>query len=98
MYGIGSKVCHNVAGRIGLPVRTVWNGREPYHGPMRLLAVIEAPRGRIRAIINRQPLLEQLFWRGWVTLVALESQAGAFYQYDGLHGWTLIRRTVARSA
>ena len=57
---------------------------------MRVLAVIEAPRERIRAIINRQPLLEQLFDRGWMTLVALESQDGAFYQYDGLNGWTLI--------
>jgi uncharacterized protein YbcC (UPF0753/DUF2309 family) len=44
-----------------------------------LLAVIEAARDRIRAIINRQPLLEQLFDRGWVTLVALEPQDGTFY-------------------
>lgn len=103
VYGSGSKVYHNVAGRIGvmtgvwsdlrigLPAQTVWNGREPYHEPMRLLAVIEAPRERIRAIINRQPVLEQLFDRGWVTLVALEPQDGAFYQYDGLNGWTWIQ-------
>ncbi|MDP3599115.1 MAG: DUF2309 domain-containing protein [Nitrospirota bacterium] len=103
VYGSGSKVYHNVAGRIGvmtgvwsdlrigLPAQTVWNGREPYHEPMRLLAVIEAPRDRIRAIINRQPLLEQLFDRGWVTLVALEPQDGAFYQYDGLNEWTWIQ-------
>ena len=103
VYGAGSKVYHNVAGRIGvmtgvwsdlrigLPAQTVWNGREPYHQPMRLLAVIESPRERIRAIINRQPLLEQLFDRGWVTLVALEPQDGAFYQYGGLNGWTLIQ-------
>jgi uncharacterized protein YbcC (UPF0753/DUF2309 family) len=74
--GSGSKVYHNVAGRIGVmtgvwsdlhirrPAQTVWNGREPYHEPLRLPAVIEAPRDRIRAIINRQPLLEQLFDRG----------------------------------
>lgn len=102
VYGSGSKVYHNVAGRIGvmtgvwsdlrigLPAQTVWNGREPYHEPMRLLVVIEAPRDRIRAIINRQPLLEQLFDRGWLTLVALEPQDGAFYQYDGMNGWTLL--------
>lgn len=103
VYGSGSKVYHNVAGRIGvmtgvwsdlrigLPAQTVWNGREPYHEPMRLLAVIKAPRERIRAIINRQPLLEQLFDRGWMTLMALEPQDGVFYQCDGLNGWTWIQ-------
>ncbi len=59
--------------------------------PMRLLAVIESPRERIRAIINRQRLLEQILDRGWVTLVALEPQDGAFYQYNCLNGWTLIQ-------
>ena len=44
--------------RIGLPAQMVWNGCEPYHEPMRVLAVIEAPSARIHAIINRQPLLE----------------------------------------
>lgn len=103
MYASGSKVYHNVGGRIGvmtgvwsdlrigLPAQTVWNGREPYHEPMRLLTVIEAPSDRIRAIINRQPLLEQLFDRERVTLVALEPQDGAFYQYDGLNEWTWIQ-------
>jgi len=103
VYGSGSKIYHNVAGRIGvmtgvwsdlrigLPAQTVWNGREPYHEPMRLLAVIEAPRDRIRAIINRQPLLEQLFDHGWMTLVALEPRDGTFYQYHGLNEWTRIQ-------
>ena len=102
VYGSASKIYHNVVGRIGvmtgvwsdlrigLPAQTVWNGNEPYHEPMRLLAVIEAPKDRIRTIINRQPLLEQLFDRGWVTLVALEPQDGAFYQYDGMNEWTLL--------
>ncbi len=103
VYGSGSKVYHNVVGRIGvmtgvwsdlrlgLPAQTVWNGSVPYHEPMRLLALIEAPRERIQGIIDRQPLLEQLFDGGWVTLVALEPQDGAFYQYDGLNGWTWLQ-------
>ena len=103
VYGSGSKVYHNVVGRIGvmtgvwsdlrlgLPAQTVWNGSVPYHEPMRLLALIEAPRERIQGIIDRQPLLEQLFDGGWVTLVALEPQDGAFYQYDGLNGLTWLQ-------
>lgn len=102
VYGSGSKIYHNVTGRIGvmtgiwsdlrigLPAQTVWNGRDPYHEPMRLLAVIEAPRDRIRAIIDRQPLLEQLFGLQWVSLVALDPQDGAFYAYNGMKQWTWI--------
>lgn len=102
IYGSGSKIYHNVAGRIGvmtgvwsdlrigLPAQTVWNGGEPYHEPMRLLAVIEAPKDRIRAIIDRQPLLEQLFDREWVSLVALDPQDGAFYRYN-LNEWNRLQ-------
>ncbi len=56
VYGSGSKIYHNVVGRIGimsgpwsdlrlgLARQTVMNGDVPYHEPMRLLTVIEAPR------------------------------------------------------
>ncbi|HEX2056503.1 MAG TPA: DUF2309 domain-containing protein [Nitrospiraceae bacterium] len=99
VYGSGSKVYHNVVGRIGvmtgvwsdlrigLPAQTVLNGPVPYHEPMRLLAVIEAPRTRIQAIIERHPLLSQLFNLGWVTLVALDPQDNQFYRYDRNTQW-----------
>jgi uncharacterized protein len=99
VYGSGSKVYHNVVGRIGvmtgawsdlrigLPAQTVFNGRTPYHDPMRLLTVIEAPRDRIGAIINRHLLLQQLFHQKWVGLVALDPRDGMFYHYDGIAGW-----------
>ncbi|HJR75388.1 MAG TPA: DUF2309 domain-containing protein [Nitrospiraceae bacterium] len=99
VYGSGSKVYHNVVGRvgvmtgvwsdlrIGLPAQTVFNGPVPYHEPMRLLAVIEAPPKRIQSIINRHPLLEQLFNLEWVTLLALDPQDKQFYRYDGSTEW-----------
>jgi uncharacterized protein YbcC (UPF0753/DUF2309 family) len=99
VYGSGSKVYHNVVGRIGvmtgvwsdlrlgLPAQTVLNGRAPYHEPMRLLTVIEAPRERIQTIIGRHSLLQQLFHQRWVTLVALDPRDGLFYHYDGIAGW-----------
>jgi uncharacterized protein YbcC (UPF0753/DUF2309 family) len=99
VYGSGSKVYHNVVGRVGvmtgvwsdlrlgLPAQTVFNGSVPYHEPMRLLAVIEAPRERIEGIIDRHPLLDQLFNLGWVTLLALDPQDKQFYRYDRGTGW-----------
>ena len=59
VYGSGSKIYHNVVGRLGimsgpwsdlrlgLARQTVMNGHMPYHEPMRLLTIIEAPRERI---------------------------------------------------
>ena len=56
VYGSGSKIYHNVVGRLGimsgpwsdlrlgLARQTVMNGEMPYHEPMRLLTIIEAPR------------------------------------------------------
>lgn len=99
VYGSGSKVYHNVVGRIGvmtgagsdlrigLPAQTVLRGRVPYHEPMRLLAVIDAPRDRVLTIIARHPLLEQLFHQRWVSLVVREPENGLYYYYDPATGW-----------
>jgi uncharacterized protein len=99
VYGSGSKVYHNVAGRIGvmtgassdlrigLPAQTVLNGPVPYHEPMRLLAVIEAPPERIQGVIERHPHLSQLFNLGWVTLVALDPGNKRCYRYHRKAGW-----------
>ena len=100
VYGSGSKVYHNVVGRIGvmtgvwsdlrigLPAQTVLNGPFPYHEPMRLLAVIEAPRERIARVINKHPMLGQLINLGWITLVSLDPTDCRCYRYDRVQGWT----------
>ena len=56
VYGSGSKIYHNVVGRLGimsgpqsdlrtgLAWQTVMNGQRPYHEAMRLFTLIEAPR------------------------------------------------------
>ncbi len=106
IYGSGSKVYHNVTGRIGvmtgaqsdlrmgLPVQTVMNGARPYHEAMRLTAIIEAPRDRISAIINRQPLLEGLFHNRWLNLIAREPADSRYYRYDGARGWAVITTEI----
>ncbi|HMV55580.1 MAG TPA: DUF2309 domain-containing protein [Nitrospira sp.] len=95
VFGSGSKIYHNVTGgigvmtgsqsdlRMGLPTQTVMCGEAPYHEPMRLTAIIEAPRERLSAIIERQPLLEKLFNNRWLLLIACEPAEAKYYRYDG---------------
>jgi uncharacterized protein YbcC (UPF0753/DUF2309 family) len=99
VYGSGSKVYHNIVGRVGvmsgassdlrlgLPAQTVLDGPRPYHEPMRLLAVIEAPRERVEAVIATHPILERLFHNEWVSLVVCEPNEATFYHYDIMQGW-----------
>ena len=101
-YGSGSKVYHNVTGRIGvmtgnqsdlrmgLPVQSLMDGSTPYHDPLRLTAIIEAPRSRVAAIIARQPLLETLFHNHWLRLIVLEPETRSYCRYDGTGGWDAI--------
>ena len=102
VYGSGSKIYHNVTGRIGvmtggqsdlrmgLPVQTVMNGARLYHEPLRLTAIIEAPRDRITAIIDRQPLLERLFNNRWLNLIAYEPMERRYYRYENVRGWAVV--------
>lgn len=102
VYGSGSKVYHNVTGRIGvmtgnqsdlrmgLPVQSLFDGARPYHEPLRLTAIIEAPRARIATIIDRQPLLQQLFNNHWIRLLLLEPDERTLHRYEAGKGWTTV--------
>ncbi|MGE0474318.1 MAG: DUF2309 domain-containing protein [Nitrospirales bacterium] len=102
VYGAGSKVYHNVVGRIGvmygsqsdlrigLPVQTVYDGLKPYHEPMRLFAIIEAPLERISSIIARQNLLQKLIGNQWINLVALDPVTMEFFLYHSSDDWRII--------
>ncbi|MDR4461706.1 MAG: DUF2309 domain-containing protein [Nitrospirales bacterium] len=102
VYGAGSKVYHNVVGRIGvmsgsqsdlrigLPLQTVYDGPKPYHEPMRLFAIIEAPLERISLIISRHDLLQKLIGNQWVNLVALDPVTMEFFLYQSAEEWRII--------
>ena len=102
VYGSGSKIYHNVVGRfgimsgpwsdlrLGLALQTVMNGDVPYHEPMRLLSVIEAPRERIVKLIARHEVLKQFYHNEWVHLVALEPEDGVFYRYRPTGEWIKV--------
>ena len=59
--------------RLGLPRQSVRFGDTLIHEPQRLLAVIQAPLSRIDDVIERNPLLRQLFDNDWVAIAAREN-------------------------
>ena len=102
VYGSGSKVYHNVVGRIGimsgpwsdlrlgLARQTVMNGDVPYHEPMRLLTIVEAPRERIERLIPRHEVLQHFYHNEWVHLVALDPEDGIWYRYRPDRKWSPV--------
>lgn len=102
VYGSGSKVYHNVVGRLGimsgpwsdlrlgLARQTVMNGDMPYHEPMRLLTIIEAPRDRIEKLITRHEVLRHYYHNEWVHLVAIDPEDQVWYRYRTNGEWRHI--------
>ena len=100
VYGSGSKIYHNVVGRLGimsgpwsdlrlgLARQTVMNGDVPYHEPMRLLTIIEAPRERIEKLIARHEVLQHYYHNEWVHLVALDPENKVLYRYHPSGAWS----------
>ncbi len=105
VYGSGSKIYHNVVGRfgimsgpwsdlrLGLAKQTVMNGEVPYHEPMRLLTIIEAPRDRIEKLIARHEVLQHYYHNEWVHLVALDPTDQVWYRYRPDATWSPIENT-----
>ena len=87
-YGSGSKVYHNVAGRFavmtgnqsdlrtGLPAQTVQKDGEPYHEPLRLIALVEAPLEFAQRTVGSIAKVKALINGGWVRLVVLDPEDG----------------------
>ena len=102
VYGSGSKIYHNVVGRfgimsgpwsdlrLGLARQTVMNGEMPYHEPMRLLTVIEAPRTGIEKLIARHDVLQHYYLNEWVHLIVLDPSDGGWYRYRPNGEWACI--------
>ena len=95
-YGSGSKAYHNVAARLGvitgnlsdlrtgLPSQTVLYDGLPYHDPVRLLTVIEAPFEHARGAIDGVSGVKSLVTNGWVLVVILDPETGHLHRFvDG---------------
>ena len=109
-YGSGSKIYHNVVGRFGimsgaqsdlrtgLAWQTVMNGKRPYHEPMRLVTLVEAPRERIDKIIGNQRHLKRLYDNQWLYLIAIEPEEQLPYRYVPREGWQPVKSNCSSLA
>ncbi len=85
-YGSGSKAYHNVAGRFavmtgnqsdirtGLPLQTLYGDGQPYHEPLRLIALVEAPAPFLLDVVGRLPKVKQLVMGGWLRVIVLDPE------------------------
>ncbi|WP_278188623.1 putative inorganic carbon transporter subunit DabA [Micromonospora sp. R77] len=92
-FGAGTKTVHTVLGdgigvlsgaggdlRTGLPRQSVSDGRQLVHEPLRLLALVRAPRPLVDAVLARNPALRDLVGGGWLHLVVVEPTDGGWWQ------------------
>jgi hypothetical protein len=97
-FGSGSKVYHNIVGRFGvvtgnlsdlrtgLPAQTMLRGDRPYHRPMRLITVIEAPLKLVQDLLAKLYKPRELVENGWIRLVVLDPEASQALVYEPAAG------------
>ncbi|WP_343709301.1 DUF2309 domain-containing protein [Mycobacterium sp.] len=105
VFGAGTKTIHNVVGtagviagynsdlKLGLPWQSIADGARLMHEPMRLLAVVQAPLERIDMIIDRNPILQQLFGNDWVALTARNDSVAPWHRWTHA-GWQPNTQTL----
>ncbi|MHA7871425.1 MAG: putative inorganic carbon transporter subunit DabA, partial [Hyphococcus sp.] len=101
-FGSGDKTLHNVVGglgvlegnagdlRSGLPLQSVHDGARPFHEPLRLCAMIEAPIEAINRVLEKHENVRALFDNHWLRLVAIEDDGSTFKRYDGDLQWSTL--------
>jgi uncharacterized protein YbcC (UPF0753/DUF2309 family) len=101
VLGAGDKALHNVVAgvgvlqgaggdlRLGLPRQACFAGARPYHEPLRLLAVVQAPPERIAGLVARNAILRHFFDGGWVALAARAEPGAAWLRWrpEGWEDW-----------
>lgn len=93
-YGSGSKVNQNVAGRFGvmtgnisdlrtgLPAQTVLKDGKPYHEPIRLITVIEAPFEHARKAVEGVVSVKQLVINAWIRLLVIDPETHIVHLFE----------------
>jgi uncharacterized protein YbcC (UPF0753/DUF2309 family) len=100
VFGSGNKLLHNVTGqfgilegnggdlRFGLPWQSVSDGQALQHLPQRLTVLIQAPRSRVRAVMDKHESVNQLIRNHWVQLVVVEEEG--WYRWDSNQSWAKL--------
>ena len=99
-YGSGSKITHNVAGKIGimqgngsdlmhgLPLQSLYRtDTQAYHEPVRLTTVVYAPRTLVQEIVLRSDVLKKLFCNEWVMLFCIDPEDENIYVLNPGLSW-----------
>lgn len=93
-FGSGSKVIHNVAGRFGvmtgnlsdlrtgLPSQTVLKDGRPFHEPLRLITVIQAPFAHAKKAIDNVVSVRTLVQNAWIRLLIVDPESGEVSLFD----------------
>jgi len=93
-FGSSSKAYHNVAGRFGvmtgnfsdlrtgLPSQTVLENGMPYHQPIRLITLIEAPFEHAQKAIDAVVSVKNLVQNGWIRLMVIDPCTNLLHIYE----------------
>ncbi|RPG32797.1 MAG: DUF2309 domain-containing protein [Muricauda sp. TMED12] len=101
-FGGGTKVTHNITGKFGvvqgnsgdlktgLPWESLYTFKdEPYHPPLRLSVVIQAPLNQVKSILAKNGNIKALADNGWIYLIIMDPlEGGTFYRYNEDGKWT----------
>jgi uncharacterized protein YbcC (UPF0753/DUF2309 family) len=102
-YGSGSKITHNITGKIGilqgnasdlmygLPLQSVCkNDDENYHEMQRLTVIVYAPISMLEKIIKNNEQLQMLFKNEWLFLFVFNTQDKSIYKLDNNLKWEVF--------
>jgi len=93
-FGSGSKAYHNVAGRFGvmtgnlsdlrtgLPSQTVLKDGKPYHEPIRLITLIEAPIEYAQRAVEAVVSVKHLVRNGWIRLMVIDPETETIHIFE----------------
>ena len=100
-FGGGTKVTHNITGKFGvvqgnggdlktgLPWESLYTSKDkPYHPPLRLSVIIQAPLDQVKSVIAKNENLKALVDNEWIYLIVMDPLQGeTFYRYEK-KGWS----------
>ncbi|MBO0353378.1 DUF2309 domain-containing protein [Muricauda ruestringensis] len=86
-FGAGTKTTHNITGqygvvqgnggdlKMGLPWESLYESEDKaHHTPFRLTVVIQAPKERVNAIVDRNKNIKSLLENEWIYLIIMDPQ------------------------
>jgi hypothetical protein len=103
-FGSGSKITHNIVGNFGvmqgnasdlytgLALQSVMSADdELYHRPLRLRVFIFSPIERVKKIISKNTVLQNLFYNEWIRLVVLDPNTNELSSLISQDHWKILK-------